>query len=309
MLTDTMIPTLHAGSYLLIDAIKPNGTLNHGAYELIGRVNRAHDPYEPYLGGELVADVVIYYDKESLYDPAENGLHVSEVFPVEAFGGPRKHAFDHGPTKNLPHLDAVVGCAKILQEAHIPFGVVTNVTLDQLPRYRAVLVPSVFELTSEQAEQFRKFVAGGGVLYASGPSSLDRFERFGSIPSELFGIQYSGTIGTLTTYLTPCDEALKKVIWPQENLTFPGPCINAIAVGSAKVLATVTPPIVKPEEGYTIGTHFAQIWSNPPALQPGTTAGIVVNDFGKGKTVWVAAPIESQPASVYATVVTHLQRR
>ncbi len=309
LMTDAMIPTIHGGSYLLIDAIKPNGTLNHGAYQRIGEVNRAHDPYEPYLGGDLVADIAIYYDRPSLYDPAENGQHVSEVAPVDAFGGPRKHGFDHTPEKNLPHLDAVVGCAKILQEAHIPFGVVTNATLDQLTRYQAVLMPSVFELTAEQGEQFRKFVAGGGVLYASGPSALDRFERFASLPSELFGVKYTGTIGTLTTYLTASDESLKKVTWPQENITFRGPCIEATAVGGAQVLATVTPPVVKPEEGYTIGTHFAQIWSNPPAMEPGTTAGIVINQLGKGKTVWVAAPIESRPEPVYAAIVTHLLRR
>ena len=309
LLTDAMIPTIHGGAYLLIDGIKPNGTLNHGAYERIGRVNRAHDAYEPYLGGDLVADIAVYYDRQSLYDPAENGLHVSEVAPADAYGGPRKHAFEHSPTKRLPHLDAVVGCAKILQEAHIPFGVVTNVTLDQLDRYRAVLMPSVFELTAEQAERFRKFVAEGGVLYASGPSALDRFDRFSALTAELFGVKYTGTIGTLVTYLTASDEGLKKVTWPQENLTFRGPCIEATVVGDAEVLATVTPPVVKPEEGYTVGTHFAQIWSNPPAMEPGTTAGIVINSLRKGKTVWVAAPIESRPEPIYAAVVIHLLRR
>jgi hypothetical protein len=58
-----------------------------------------------------------------------------------------------------------------------------------------------------------------------------------------------------------------------------------------------------------MGTHFAQIWSNPPAPEPGRTAGIVIHQLGKGKTVWVAAPIESRPEPVYAAIVTHLLRR
>ncbi len=309
MLTDAMIPTIHSGAYLLIDAIKPNGTLNHSAYQLIGRVNAEHDRYEPFLGGELIADVAIYYDKESMYNPADNGLHVSEASPADAFGGPRKHSFDPGSAPNPPHLDAVVGTARILREAHIPFGVVTNVTLDQLSNYRAVLVPSVFELTEEQAGRFRKFVQDGGVLYLSGPSSLDRFDRIGSLLSDVIGVRSLGNQGTLTTYLTPNDSELKKVIWPQENITFSGPSVRAESLPGATVEATVTLPLVAPEVGYAIGTHFAQIWSNPPATTPGTDPGIVLNSFGKGKTVWVAAPIESRSEPVFAAIVLHYLHR
>ena len=48
-----------------------------------------------------------------------------------------------GQIRNLedcPHREAVVGLARILREAHIPFGVVTNANLDQLKNYRAVLL-------------------------------------------------------------------------------------------------------------------------------------------------------------------------
>lgn len=309
MLTDAMIPTIHSGSYLVIDAIKPAGTLNRSAYKLLGQVNAQHDIYEPFLGGELMADVAIYYDKESMYNPADNGLHVAEASPADAFGGPRKHSFEPHDTTNPPHLDAVVGAARILREAHIPFGVLTNVTLDQLSRYRAVIVPSVLELTAEQAEQFRRFVHDGGVLYVSGPSSLDRFDRIESLLADVLGVKYLGTVGTLTTYLTPSDADLKKTIWPQENIGFPGPSVQAQSLGSSEVHATVTPPLVAPEVGYAIGTHFAQIWSNPPATTPGRDPGIVLNSFGKGKTVWVAAPLESRPEPAFASIVLHYLRR
>src|ERR1019366_1412186 len=292
-----------------IDAIKPDGTLNHSAYKLLGQVNAQHDLYEPFLGGELMADVAIYYDKESMYNPGDNGLHVAEASPADAFGGPRNHSFEPYDTTNPPHLDAVVGAARILREAHIPFGVLTNVTLDQLSRYRAVIVPSVLELTAEQAERFRRFVHDGGVLYVSGPSSLDRFDRIESVLADVLGVKYLGTVGTLTTYLTPTDADLKKTIWPQENIGFPGSSVQAQSLASSEVLATVTPPLVAPEVGYTIGTHFAQIWSNPPALAPGRDPGIVFNSFGKGKTVWVAAPIESRPEPAFATIVLQFLRR
>src|SRR5262249_53914154 len=155
------------------------------------------------------ADVAIYVDKESLYNPNEQGVEVTALKAVDA----------------CPHRDAVVGAARLLQQAHIPFGVVTNANLDQLRRYRAVLLPFVLEMTAEQAEIFRQFVAGGGVLYASGPSSLDRFASSGPryLLEEALGVRYVGTLGTRITYLTPADAALLQTIWPQDHVSFQGP--------------------------------------------------------------------------------------
>jgi hypothetical protein len=206
-------------------------------------------------------------------------------------------------------MQAVLGATRILREAHLPFGVLTNATLDQLPQYRAVMLPSVLELTDEQAERFRQFVRGGGVLYASGPSSLDSVSQIGSRLEDVIGVHYIKPVGSVTTYLSPSDSELQKIIWPQENITFPGRMVQAQALPGAEVLATVTLPYPGSESGYTMGTRFSQIWSNPPANTPGRDPGIVVNSFGKGKAIWVAAPIESRSDAVHATVVSHLIRR
>ena len=44
-------------------------------------------------------------------------------------------------------------------------------------------------------------------------------------------------------------------------------------------------------------------------LTPGTDPGIVLNSFGKGKTVWVAAPIESSSEAVNVRLVAALLKR
>ena len=146
-----------------------------------------------------------------------------------------------------------MGLARILREAHIPFGVVTNVNLDQLKNYRAVLLPNVLEMTAEQAAQFRQFVEAGGVLYASGPSSLDRFDKNGPrfLLEDVFGVRYTGTRGRQAGQgrkaareeafpvkrrrkrgairgptCSPKDEAVGKLIWPQKELSFPGPMLK-----------------------------------------------------------------------------------
>jgi hypothetical protein len=308
ILVESMVPTIHSAAYLLIDAIKPNGTLDPFAYQYLGDVNSRHARYEPFLGGDLLADVAIYYDKGSMYDPGINGLHASDADPAFAYAGPEKPQVKTTPRRAPPHLDAVVGTARILREAHIPFGVVTNVTLDQLGRFRAVIIPSVPDITAPQAAQFRKFVQDGGVIYVSGPSSQGKLTERGCPLQDVLRVQYLGILGTQTTYLTPTSPNLKKLIWPQQNVTFPGPMVRARPLPGSDVLATVTLPFVAPEVGYTINTRFAQIWSNPPAMVPGQDPGIVTNSFGKGRAVWVAAPIESRPESVCAALVSHLLR-
>ena len=325
MFLESSIPTLHSAACLLIDSIKPSGRLNPSVYEYFSQVNARHDGYEPFLGGELQADVAIYYDKNSMYDPEANGIPAAMLAPSEARQGPPNRGLPEPPhpEQNMPHLDSVVGAARILRENHLPYGVVTNITLDQLSRYRAVILPSVLEMTPEQAEQFRSFVRDGGTLYASGATSLpapgDKNRSF--LLEDVFGVRYAGTIGKLVkhnpdgtpliwpTYLTLQDQELKGLIWPQENLTFSGVVMRAEALPDAEVLGTITLPIVPPDVGYTIGTRFTQIWSDPPAATPGSDPGLVIHRFGKGQAIWIAAPYESRTDLPVSRLVTALLKR
>jgi hypothetical protein len=313
------VAPLHAAAFLMIDAINVDGTLNNDTYKFLAPLNAERTPFEPFYGGDLLADVAIYYDKESVYNPEEQKIRVGRLRALA----------------NCPHLEAVVGLTRILREAHIPFGVVTNANLEQLKNYRAVLLPNVLEMTAEQAAQFRKFVEAGGVLYASGPSSLDRFNQDGPrfFLEDVLGVRYAGTIGGKLeaaaggaggsfsgeatpeawryswTYLSPKDEEVGKLIWPQEELSFPGPMLKATTLPGAEVLATVTLPFAPPAQGRPIGSRFGAIHSNPPALTPGTDPGIVFHSFGKGRAVWVAAPIETRSEVVNARLVAALLKR
>jgi len=293
--TESFVASLHSSALLLIDYINIDGTLNPEVYKLLGKLAEERARYEPFLGGELVADVAIYYDKESMYNPDENGIHVAKLQAVD----------------QCPHRDAVVGAAKILREGHIPFEIVTNENLERLSRYRAILLPSVLELNAEQAERFRDFVKGGGVLYASGPSSLDRFNkpapRF--LLEDVLGVRYIGKMGNKMTYVTPEDAGISKAIWPQDHLSYTGAMIKTEALPQALVLARVTLPFVAPEIGRVIGSHFAAFWSDPPALKPEPNPSVVVNSFVSGKGVWVAAPIETTPETVNRELVLSLLRR
>lgn len=293
--------TLHSAALTLIDAINPVGTINPEVYALLGKLNEVRAPYEQYLGGVLQADVAIYYDQQSMYDPTKNGVPVGDFVGWEGAG-------ERGI---CPHRDSILGWAKVLREAHIPYGVVTNVNLEQLKNYRAVIVPYVLEMTHDQAAQFTQFVKDGGVLIASGPTSLDRFDSKGPrfLLEDVLGVRYLGTLGTTVTYLTPNNDEIFKVVWPQDHLIYRGTMMKAEALSGAKVLATVTLPWVAPELGHSIGSHFASIHSNPPALVPGTNPALVLNSFGKGKSVWLAGPIEAGLPEVNPILLVHLLKQ
>ncbi len=85
--------------------------------------------------------------------------------------------------------------------------------------------------------------------------------------------------------------------------------VKAQAQPGADVLATVTLPFVDPEAGTALNSRFAQIWSDPPAPHAGSDPGIVINTFGKGKAVWVAAPLQSRADAVDARVFELLLKR
>ena len=292
--TEAFVATLHSAALMLVDYINADGTLNSQVYEFLGRLSGQRAAYEPFLGGELLADVGVYYDKESMYNPAEKGVPVTSLQAAD----------------RCPHRDAVVGAARILQEAHIPFGLITNANLEQLARYRAVVVPAVLEMTAAQAGRFRRFVEQGGVLYASGSTSLDRFASAGPryLLEDVLGVRYRCVEGTRITYLTPQDPGLRQAIWPQDHLSFPGPMVKAEVLTGARKLATVTLPFVEPETGRVIGSRFAAIHSNPPALTPGADPAVVLHRYGGGSSVWLAAPVEATQEAVNANLFLHLLR-
>ncbi len=292
---ESFVPVVHSASAFCIDAINPDGTINHQVYKYLAKLNAERAPYEPFLGGSLLGDVAIYYDKESMYNPDEQRVHVDDLKAPE----------------KLPHFEGVLGAGEILREAHIPYGVVTNATLDQLKDYRAVILPNVLEMTADQAATFRSFVEQGGVLYASGVSSVDRFAPGGPkfLLEEVLGVRYKGKLGTKATYLTAQDDGMKKVIWPQNEMIFRGKMVQVEALGGTEVLATVTLPWVDPETIHVIGSHFAQIISDPPAEEPGKDPGVVIHEFGRGKAIWVAAPMEGGGNDVNARLLVWLLKR
>jgi hypothetical protein len=88
-----------------------------------------------------------------------------------------------------------------------------------------------------------------------------------------------------------------------------GTMFAAEALPGAEVLARLTMPFVDPGLGRNIGSHFAAIHSNPPALAPGRRPAIVEHRFGKGRAIWVACGMEGGSEWVDRQLVQAMIRR
>ncbi len=89
------------------------------------------------------------------------------------------------------YSDGFYGMLMLLLESHIPFQVITERELQRLAEFKAVITPGWEAMSGEAAEALREYVAGGGVLLATGETSL--YDGWGRrrddfALAELFGI-------------------------------------------------------------------------------------------------------------------------
>ena len=271
----------HGGALLFIDAINLDGTQDPRVYALMGEVFAESMPYEEFLGGNAVEDVGVYFGVNSKLSPADNGTPVAEYYTNRG---------------SYPHLEAAVGAARMLKEQHIPFGVVTKAGLQQLGEFRVLVLPDIYRLDAEEVAAITRFVAEGGSIYASGVT-VSHFP-------DLFAVTVQGLTEEQFTYIAPVagEEAWLPEVTAGAPLTVPGPQVLVAAADPASVKAHIALPFTKPKE-----RAFASIHSNPPGK---TTAhpALIHRSFGKGKAVWVSAPIEREERWVHAGVFQHLLR-
>ncbi len=298
--TQASLAPAHASAFMFIDAIETDGTLNRGVYDRLGPIFSKLEPYEKYLGGDLTADVALYVSAESRFDFRENGLDV-DVYT--------KQADNMAARFGVPHMDAVTGAARALQEAHLPFAVVTRLKLERLRDYRVILLPNVLIMSDEEIAALRDFVAQGGALYASGYSSL--VDEKGKVRqdfglSDVFGVSKKGAMRHELVFFTPKGPALKRLVAPQEHIIHLGGAIP-IKATSAKILATVTPPWYPADKGTVFKPSFSSIHSTPPG-PTGSEPALTWHRHGKGRVCYAAGPIEAEARDINRELVAHLVR-
>lgn len=261
----------NGGAYFFIDAINPDGTLHAPFYETLHELTGRLAPFAAAareVGGKPWAPTGLYFSMESCVNEGLNGLPLRELSFGEGNMGVRRNAV----------LDEAVGAAELLIREKIPFRVVTSRD-DDWSSLRAVVVNNAAYLSEAEVARLREFVRGGGVLIATGRTSLfDREGRGGQnfALADVFGVDYSGARADGASYLVP---------WPPAAEDAPVFSDGRDPLTRARPGAEVLARVALPDFPVNDPDRYASIHSNPPGAA-GDHAALTLNRFGKGVCVY-----------------------
>lgn len=261
----------HNGAFLAIDAIDPDGSLNGEVYRLLGEVFGATKLYEKEVGGALIADVAVYFSMTSKCYPEDNGKHVRDS----------KETSD--TSTDMRYLDAPVGAARMLKEAHIPFTVISRPNITSLSQYQVIVLTSATQLNDAEVAAFRNYVENGGYLYISGAASPN-------LLNEVFGIQVYGATQEILTYVAPHGDG--QTLLPHVSPKYPLTVFDTLPLVEVRGDAEILGRVVLPGSDPQVSDPFISIHSNPPVKSTEHPA-LVRKTIGKGQVLWSAAELEA----------------
>ena len=271
-----------SAAFRLIDAIEPEGTVPDDIYAVVGAIFERIRPYQSYLGGQPVEDVVVYISDHSKMSRAENGKEVHD---------PQLRFFPS------PHLTAAQAAVTRLRTQRLAVGVITRAQLDCLARYKVIVLPEVTRLSKEETDSFTRYVHDGGSLYVSGASGTytpnGRSEDFQL--RECMGLRHMGSLAGDTFYLRPVDAQLRELLRPQRFIGIHGD-LQEVAISSPDVetLAFVSLPYGYPHGGAVDDRHWASIHASPPSVHTQIPA-ITLHRYGRGNVVYASVALERSP--------------
>ncbi|MGE5522181.1 MAG: beta-galactosidase trimerization domain-containing protein [Rhodospirillaceae bacterium] len=143
-------------------------------------------------GLEPMRDVMKRLERWAAYsDGAISGARVALVFSrhtQDNYGGGQPHA---------RYLDFIRGWYCALQEAHIPFDVISDkvLTRERLQRYKTVVVSNLACVSDELAAALEAYAADGGAIVASfdaGAYTLDGVTRRTGALDRMMGVRRTG---------------------------------------------------------------------------------------------------------------------
>jgi beta-galactosidase GanA len=177
---------------------------------------------------------------------------------------------------------------------NVPFGVITKESLDELSRYKVIVLSNVKMMNTEEVAAIRQYVKQGGCIYASQYTSLyhsDGTHKTDFQLADVLGVSYKDTTAESVTYISPVDKASD--LFADYSQKYPISINSTQAVVLAEegveVLATTTLPYTDPKDP----SRFVSIHSNPPGIATENPA-VVMNSYGQGKSVYVTTELENQ---------------
>ena len=271
---EVFLTAAHHSAAFIIDAMDPVGTLNSKVYDMIGDIFAKLIPYEPYLTkGIPVEDVAVYYSSSGRY----NSLG-----------------------ENYNSLDCSSALMSSLVKYNIPAGVVTNANGNISQKYKMLFAPAIAGLEAKERNMLLDYVKEGGTLYFSGSEDPELIK-------ELVGVEIDGYTDHPHTYYAPTNE-YESFFGPYFDSKYPLALSWRMPLTrlekKAEVIAYLSLPYGSPKDPY----RYSSIHSNPPA-DPTEYPVMVSCDYGKGKAIWSAAPIEKDSRLPYVELIIQILRR
>jgi hypothetical protein len=174
--------------------------------------------------------------------------------------------------------DPALGFYQALIEARVPFEMVHDGKLDDISRYRTLILPNIAALSAKQCDQLRTFVQGGGNLIATYETSLydewgKRREDFGL--ADLFQATYDGHEGPMqNSYL---------------NLAHPHPLLKGLEA-TPRIINGVNRVKTKPKPGAPItlvssypDLPMEEVYARVPKTD---IPAVFLNTSNKGRVVY-----------------------
>ncbi|BBH24081.1 hypothetical protein Back11_54260 [Paenibacillus baekrokdamisoli] len=267
---------VHNGAFSLCDGMNPDGTIASEVYtDVMKNVFDETRKYEQYVSGKMLSNVSIWVPTHSKFTWNNNGNRISELVGEDFLAGQ-------------------VSMASIVRENNIPFDVIASRNLKNVED-NILVVSDVASIRDDEMDAIESYVRGGGNLYVSGHIGHPRLY-------ELLEVKDRGMTEHSFTYMNPTEAGIEmfegfnaknplSVDGKQHIVEINGPC---------SVLATISLPFTMEE-----GEQFAAIHSNPPGAATDMPA-IILKSVGKGKIMWLSAPIEKSKPYMSKRVVHKL---
>ncbi len=178
-------------SITYIDDMLWDGTISKKKYVRMKKVNEWASRRFPYLGGQLLADVGLYFSHESqLYHPRHTHWRWNPV----------RGDAERGSMHNAGNA----GFVQAMLRENIPFDIFHRHTPGDLDRYKVIYMNSVEVLSEPEAEALRRYVNGGGGLVVTHRTGL-RDEQYrlreNFLLSDILGADYLETPDLATSFI------------------------------------------------------------------------------------------------------------
>ncbi len=248
------------GRSLLSDDAYPSGNPDPAVYELYGHVNERTRRLEPILQGcRPVKDVAVLHSADTIW--SKTPMKLSPEW------------------KAGPAYYPVSGAHKVLIEGQVQMNILnTDVLVDTLGEYKALILPDQRILADRECEAIRRFVREGGSLLATcatGTRDAQNQATGAFALADVFGVRHLGSSTATRSFLRVPSNIVRFRV-PRMDVQVNGSYVR-VEVTTAKTMLELVPP-------------------DGPKQAPASASegpGVTLNQYGKGKVLYCAAPVFS----------------